>query len=248
VNARLTLASVALASGLLGRAVHAQVDTTLADTVWVNTRSNVYHCRGMPAFAATSRGQYMSEAEARRRGLRPNGVPTCAMGARMRGITDSASAPVVLHDEQGPSMPDTAKMAACLVTRIHDGDTVTCAGVGRVRLTGVDTPEGNQEPYGTAATSGLAAMLPLGAAARLEYDDNRLDPNRRTLAYVWYQGRLVNWRLVRYGWGVPLHYEPNVRYRGAIDSAQAWARSERRGLWLVHGFDCLPKSRRDKVC
>jgi micrococcal nuclease len=230
------------------RPAYAHADTTFADTVWANPRSNVYHCRGMPAFAATSRGKYMSEAEARRRGFHPNGVPTCATGLGMRGITDSASVPVVLHDEVGPPAPDSSRTAACLVTHIQDGDTITCAGVGRVRLIGVDTPEGNQEPYGTAAASALAAMLPLGAQARLEYDDNRLDPNRRTLAYVWYQGRLVNWTLVRYGWGVPLHYEPNVRYRAAIDSAETWARSERRGLWLVHGFSCLPKDRRRKTC
>lgn len=248
MNVRIATTFVALFALAPGTACAQADSTSLADTVWANPRSNVYHCRGMPDFGKTTRGQYMSEAEARRRGFRPNGVPTCAMAPGMHAITDSATAPLALHPEEGPRPPESSKTVRCLVARIHDGDTITCAGIGRVRLIGVDTPEANQEPYGTAATAALAALLPLGAEARLEYDAGRYDPNRRALAYVWYHDRLVNWTLVRYGWGVALHYPPNVRYRTAIDSAEAWARAERRGLWLVHGFACRPRDRRDRRC
>ncbi len=39
--------------------------------VWVNTASGVYHCPGTRWYGATKRGEYMTEAEAQKKGYRP---------------------------------------------------------------------------------------------------------------------------------------------------------------------------------
>lgn len=39
--------------------------------VWVNTASGVYHCPGTRWYGATKRGEYMTQAEAQKKGYRP---------------------------------------------------------------------------------------------------------------------------------------------------------------------------------
>ena len=53
---------------------------------------------------------------------------------------------------------------------------------------------------GTACTT-LAAVLPVGSRGRLELDVEQRDRYDRVLAYVWLDSLLVNWWLVRDGWG-----------------------------------------------
>lgn len=43
----------------------------LAERVWVNTASGVYHCLGSADYGTTNAGAYMSEADAQARGHRP---------------------------------------------------------------------------------------------------------------------------------------------------------------------------------
>jgi hypothetical protein len=40
-------------------------------TVWVNTRSGVYHCPGSRWYGKTKQGKYMGECEALKEGYRP---------------------------------------------------------------------------------------------------------------------------------------------------------------------------------
>lgn len=48
-----------------------------ADKVWVNTASNVYHCPGTKYYGTTKAGAYMTEAEAKARGARPDHGQPC---------------------------------------------------------------------------------------------------------------------------------------------------------------------------
>ena len=149
--------------------------------------------------------------------------------------------------DTGPRVP-VRQTTECVVTRIVDGDTVVCAGTGTVRLIGIDTPESNQPPFGAAATAGLASMLPVGTRARLERDVEARDQYDRALGYLWIGSTQVNWLMVRLGWAVMLTYPPNVQYVEHFRSSEQKARAERRGLWAIDGFACLPVERRRGRC
>lgn len=226
----------------------AQAGAQAASRVWVNTRSGVYHCAGTPAYGKTAMGEYLSEDEARRRGFRANGGRACgrsdAQGLLQQG---ERSNPNTTLPDSAPAAPAVATRP-CVVTRISDGDTFECGAEGRVRLIGLDAPEAAQEPYGTAATAALASLLPLGAAVELELDRDPRDRNNRVLAYVWHEGRFINWLLVRQGWALSGRYPPNLRYAAMLEAAEARARAEGRGLWRVDGFRCRPDQFRERAC
>ena len=93
------------------------------------------------------------------------------------------------------------------VTRVVDGDTIEVTppveGTTDVRLIGVDTPEvfGGVEPCGPEASDFTTDQLE-GQDVILEFDEDRVDPYDRALAYVWVpelDGELFNETLVRRG-------------------------------------------------
>jgi micrococcal nuclease len=132
--------------------------------------------------------------------------------------------------------------------RIVDGDSIECRGLGSVRLIGVDSPESDQEPFGTAASAGLASLAPVGTTLQLEQDVEARDRYNRFLAYAWIGESMLNWLLVRQGWAVALRFPPNTRYADRFDAAEQAASTERRGLWSVDGFRCRPVDKRRGAC
>lgn len=221
-----------------------------ADSVWVNLGSGVYHCPGTQHYGVTRRGLYLPEETAISRGYRPRGNRSCAPArvaeghrAKSVGVEPGADSLAL----NGPARPQ-GPTEDCVLEWITDGDTIECQGLGRVRLIGVDTPEGGQRPFGDAATAGLSALVPGGANLTLELDSERRDRYDRLLAYVWYEGRMLNWLLVRQGWGVALEYRHNVRYAPHFRAAEAAAARELRGLWRVDGFHCRPVEHRRGAC
>jgi micrococcal nuclease len=91
-------------------------------------------------------------------------------------------------------------------------------------------------------------MLPPGSTVDLEPDVTPRDQYRRVLAYLWLDGRMLNWEMVRQGWAVPIVFPPNVQYVAALRAARDLARRERRGLWSVDGFRCEPAAHRAAKC
>ena len=136
----------------------------------------------------------------------------------------------------------------CTIARIVDGDTLLCDGGLRVRLIGIDTPELSQAPFGVQARDVLARLAPIGSSVLLERDVELVDRYDRRLAYVWRDGVLVNWQMVRGGWAVLLTYPPNVQYVPHLEEAQRRAREAGAGLWASGGFECRPADRRGGRC
>ena len=221
-------------------------------TVWVNTRSGVYHCPGTTYYGNTARGEYLAESAARARGFRANGGRLCGPvandAASVQLLDSGPSSLTALLTDSAPPPPSDSTTKPCIVSYIHDGDTIECRGLGRIRLIGIDTPENDQGPFGTAATAAMAALLPIGSALKLEFDAERRDRYERLLAYLWQDGVMVNWLLVRGGWARTLPYATTPRYAEWFDEAERRARAEGRGLWAVRGLDCHPRDHRRQQC
>lgn len=224
-----------------------------SDTVWVNTRSGVYHCRGTTYYGKTTNGEYMPEMAARAAGHRANGGKACppAKGAEDRatrttsGLIGADGSPRTIATP--PLLPATG-LTECRLVAVTDGDTVKCDPLGTIRLIGVDTPEPSVVPHGAAATEALASFVPIGATLKVEKEQDAPDRYGRTLAYLWYNGQMLNWRLLREGWGRSDPYPGTPRYHGPFDAAEDAARAESRGLWRVEGLPCRPKDRQRGRC
>ncbi len=124
------------------------------------------------------------------------------------------------------------------VTNVIDGDTIEVAGVGKVRLIGVDTPEtlDPRKPvqcFGREASSKTKEML-LGEAVRLENDPSQGDRDKyaRALRYVFLEdGTLFNELLIEQGYAHEYTYNIPYRYMDEFKAAEAGAQVAERGLW-----------------
>lgn len=135
---------------------------------------------------------------------------------------------------QTRSARDDCRVVA-LVTRVLDGDTVDVAGVGRVRLLGIDAPEvgGSFErpaPFALEARERLQALV-LHRWVRLECENRRRDEYGRHLAYLFLETRqFVNARLVREGLA-RVSARTRLQYWDELRRAEAEAQAQRRGMW-----------------
>lgn len=142
----------------------------------------------------------------------------------------------------------TQLLGSCIVTSITDGDTLRCDDTP-IRLLIVDTPEMDQEPYGAMAKEALSALAPVGTELRLEYDVDRVDRYRRTLAYLYLpDGRMVNEELLRLGVAIVSVYPPNVKYVERFREIEDAAAYQRVGLWALDAFSCTPADHRAGGC
>lgn len=173
-------------------------------------------------------------------------LSTAPLPAQVGAPAPATVLPSFIRDT-GPDVP-AAGLKDCIVVTLKDGDSIQCKAQGAVRLIGIDTPERDQAPFGTAATAGMAALLPKGVTIQISTDSALRDRYGRMLAYAWYQGTSVNWLMIRQGWAVSVRYPPNTRYAELFDAAEGKAKAEQRGLWRVGGFSCLPGAHRANKC
>ena len=122
-----------------------------------------------------------------------------------------------------------------LVTRVFDGDTVDVAGLGHVRLLGIDAPEiggpfERPAPFALEARDELQSLL-LQRWARFECDGDPEDVYGRRLAYVTLEtGEFINARLVRDGLA-RVSARRRLQRWDQLRQAEAEAQMWRRGMW-----------------
>ncbi len=136
--------------------------------------------------------------------------------------------------------------SAQAVTRIIDGDTVVVAGIGSVRLIGIDAPEmTDQRPEVLAlakASTAFVQRIAHGQTVRLEYDRDRHDKYGRTLAYLYLSdGLFLNAEIVRQGYGFAYTRYP-FRYLEQFRGLEREARTANRGLWNSPSAGTAPRS------
>ena len=135
------------------------------------------------------------------------------------------------------------------VSRVIDGDTIVLSDGLKVRLTGIDTPEvyfsekllkdSKKSGQDIKTIQGLGRRasaftkeLCLGKKVRLEYDVDRFDRYKRTLAYVYLEdGTFINAKIVQEGFAQVMTVVPNVKYADLFIKLQNEAREASRGLW-----------------
>ncbi|PSP18134.1 MAG: nuclease [Cyanobacteria bacterium QS_8_64_29] len=104
----------------------------------------------------------------------------------------------------------------------------------RIRLIGIEAPDGRQQPWGPAARARLSKLVGGKRGerqVRLSADVTERDRFGRRLAYVWKAGTLLNQRLVEHGHALAIERAPNTRYSERLAHAQAYARILGRGIW-----------------
>lgn len=159
------------------------------------------------------------------------------------GPVTGATAP----DRVAPERPSDA--FALTVLYVYDGDTiqarmqqpndvVTTANPIRVRLIGIDTPEGTPTPecWADEARTHLAQLLPEGSTVWAAPDRDTWDDYDRRLFNLWTDdGSFVNLELVTAGDAEAIRVWPNVAFFDLLAGAQAAAEASGAGRWGACG-------------
>jgi endonuclease YncB( thermonuclease family) len=132
-----------------------------------------------------------------------------------------------------PAVLEPARIALSGIARVLDGDTIEVGQV-RVRLEGIDAPEGTQAcnrrfvgtwACGTAATYALIGLVQNREVA---CEDRGRDKYDRTLGICFVDGRDINAEMVRLGlaWAY-------LKYSRDYVAEEAEARAARRNIWVA---------------
>lgn len=153
----------------------------------------------------------------------------------MPAATDFFVQNKIVQEINKASGPNKSEIGAVKVIRVIDGDTIEIEGGERVRYIGIDTPE-TLDPRKPVQCFGAEASnknkeLVEGKMARLEKDIMDRDKYNRLLRYVWVDGVLINYELVKQGFAYSYSYPPDVKYQDQFINAQQEAMKLKRGLW-----------------
>lgn len=140
-----------------------------------------------------------------------------------------------LSSAQPPPPPfyDEVQVPVMVIT---DGDTFVM-NIGNksfiVEPIGVDAPETNPlQCYGMEAQS-RAMQLLTAKVVKLEADPalGKGLINGRLLRYIWVDGKLFNYLMIREGFAKTFNYETPYNYQIYFFEAEEAARQEKRGIW-----------------
>ena len=156
--------------------------------------------------------------------------------------------PVVIPSTDVPPRPEDA--VALTVAHVSDGDTIRATTTGatafgprdvlaggvtvRVRLIGIDTPEGTPtvECGADEARDHLRELLPVGSRVWATTDREPRDRYGRVLLYLWTDdGTFVNHRLVASGDARALTVPPNTTHADLFAETETAARAASGGQW-----------------
>ena len=116
-----------------------------------------------------------------------------------------------------------------------DGDTARFTTGGdsfAVRFLGIDTPESTYrfDPWGKSASTFTCDKLTSASVIVLESDGERTDGNGRYLAWVWYDGRLLNLELIEQAYSVAKG-AADSKYEQTIYDAEFKTQPTKRRVW-----------------
>lgn len=136
------------------------------------------------------------------------------------------------------------------VTKVSDGDTIHVTTPEKTKLTvrlyGIDAPETpkiNQrsghinkpgQPYGEDSWKALEAKI-MGQQVRLDIID--IDQYKRMVGVIWIGNRNINLEMVREGFAEAYVEYLKEPYRTSFIQAEKEARSARRGIWSLSGYE-----------
>lgn len=127
----------------------------------------------------------------------------------------------------------------------YDGDTisatvvtpnavVTTTNAIRIRVIGIDTPEGapTMQCWADQARTNLRALVPVGSTIWVAPDKDTWDPYQRRLFNVWTtDGTFIPYAMVASGDAQVLRIWPNVTYDKLLQAAQVTAQKAKLGQW-----------------
>jgi micrococcal nuclease len=127
------------------------------------------------------------------------------------------------------------------ISRVVSGQTVEILGtpenpniISQVRLIGLDAPDLSQQPWGEDSKKFLESLVS-GANQQviLEFDLAKEDKNKRVLAYLWQDKKLLNEEIIKAGYALFVGRSPNHKYDQRLEYAQQWARIMGKGIWNI---------------
>lgn len=125
---------------------------------------------------------------------------------------------------------DFQKEGPFLVTNVVDGDTLDLENYGRIRMSGINTPE-KKECYYQEAKDKLSYLV-LGKEVYVEPDYSLEDKYKRKLRYIYLDEVLVNSVMVREGYArVFDKYKDDTRKYSELKKLESFAVKSKLGVW-----------------
>lgn len=145
------------------------------------------------------------------------------------------------------------KTSGFTVSYVTDGDTIKLSNGEKIRYIGIDAPElshyGSTEECDAKEARAYNETLVLNNEVILEKDVSDKDRYDRLLRYVYVKDErgntlFVNEEMVKAGYAFMSTYPPDVAKTAIFQSAQKYARENKKGFWNGCMFDTSKRKKR----